>query len=124
MMPDFGDLKSISARTACRHWTEIPAEFGSLPECAFDVDGAFNPDNWNCHLMNQLREDAIESAVWAEDDHLAVLAYPGQTKFAVLYYYKSRGRTLGFWIFETERFRQGTQTDAEEYVKLRKSNDH
>jgi len=102
----------------CKHWAEIPKEFGSKPECAFNKDGSFNPDNWNCNLMNELRDAAQDVEVWAEDEHMAVLAFQGELKFGILGYYKHRGRTDRFWIWEVgKEIRNGTLADAEAWSK-------
>lgn len=94
----------------CRHgkkdWT------GQDPKCAFDEDGNFLKDNWNCILLDKLRNDANE--IWSEDNHCAILPYSGE--FIILSYYKHRGRTNGFWILSEDEIRQGTEKEAEEYL--------
>jgi len=102
----------------CEHWDKIPENFASAPECAFNEDGSFNPDNWNCFLMNKLREAVGEKEVWSEDQYMTILPFIDDLKFAILTYYKHRGRTEGFWVWEHGRgMREGTRADAEEWLK-------
>jgi len=113
-------LRNSSGPVLCKHWEKVPECFGSPPECAFNKDGSFNPDNWNCGLMDKLRDAAHENEVWSEDEHMAIIPYPNQLKFGILAYYKSRGRTDRFWIWEVgKEIREGIQADAEQFVKLR-----
>lgn len=32
----------------------VPKHYGSPRECAFDAEGKFTPDNWNCETINDL----------------------------------------------------------------------
>lgn len=78
---------------------------GSDPRCAFDADGEFLPDNWNCATMSALRSvPRIES--YCQDHTLGVIALPEfedpemieeiedpRPNFLVLHWYKRRGAT-------------------------------
>jgi hypothetical protein len=43
-----------------------PDDFASEPECAFKTE-VFDPSNWQCQTMNELREIAEEKASYASD---------------------------------------------------------
>ncbi|SET43303.1 hypothetical protein SAMN05216389_11158 [Oceanobacillus limi] len=79
---------------------------GSDPKCAFDSEGNFLSDNWNCGTMNELRFIANEiGTVNRDDNSCGTIGYvPVDNDFApddfdtfggyiVMMWYKDRGRT-------------------------------
>jgi len=111
----------------CRHGEQDWCD--SAPECAFTEDGRFTGDNWNCALMNALRELVSPSreepfpygaSFWDEDMNTGVIYVPdpdfegGELRGAlvVLEWYKSRGRTDSFRIVKDGKVRVGTEEDA------------
>lgn len=93
-----------------------PNNFGSDPKCAFDNDGLFQPNNWNCAGLDQLREDAHKVEVWNEDQHAVLLRYGSEGDFIVLSYYKHRGRTEGAWVVEKINIRPLEGSDVALYL--------
>jgi len=111
----------------CRHGKQDWQ--GSPPLCAFDENGNFQESNWNCFLMNALRDlvnpyrdDIFLNAecFWMDDIYRGIIYISGpesktgklQGAFAILKWYKSRGRTDGFWILKDDKLRKGTEEDA------------
>jgi hypothetical protein len=87
---------------------------GSDPKCAFDDNGVFNGDNWNCATMNKLRNIAEELETgWRDDNSCGSIGYvPMDNDYApddfntyggyiVMMWYKERGRT-GNAVFMTD----------------------
>lgn len=129
----------------CWHWDgkPEPTNFGSNVVCGFRK-GRFKTPNWNCYLMNELREASIDNAVWNEDQNLATFTYPtwllssphvakerkeiykrtyfkDLPEFGILSYYKSRGETMRFWVVNSAwEVREGTESDARLFVVLKK----
>jgi len=72
---------------------------GADPTCGFNADGSWNPDNWNCATMNELRNAVAVDAEWNDDQYCGRLALrEGDDRlpcgaFLILGWYKSRGRT-------------------------------
>uniref|UniRef100_A0A6M3X6K6 Uncharacterized protein n=1 Tax=viral metagenome TaxID=1070528 RepID=A0A6M3X6K6_9ZZZZ len=105
----------------CKHWKKIPSCCVGDLVCAFNLNGDFDSDNWNCYLMNQLRDIAEENKVWSDDQYCSIIPYGEGGRFAVLYWYKSRGKTEKFWIIGWDEnqhtmIRKGTEFDALEIV--------
>ena len=120
----------------CRHG-DLPENW-SEPECAFDEEGNFIDDNWNCLLMSKVRclcnqwdEHNPGFNLWHEDEYMGIIRIPCIVdladefvdsplagRFAILTWYKSRGATDGFWICDGDEMRLGTEDDANEIVKL------
>ena len=117
----------------CRHGKQDWC--GDPPECAFDENGNFTSDNWNCFLMNALRRLLDPMAVenfpygtyfWDEDENTGVIYIPdpdfegGELRGAlvILKWYKSRGRTDSFQIVKGDKVRNGTEKDALFIAKL------
>ncbi len=123
----------------CRHgekdWN------GGDPECAFDKEGKFREDNWNCFLMSKVRclmgqrwfgsrEDTMPGYFWWDEDQnygvLYIRSWINRKEidsylngaFVLLDWYKSRGRTESFRILQGDTIRQGTEEDAQEIVRL------
>jgi hypothetical protein len=96
----------------CKHWDKVPHNFASEPLCAFDEKGKFLKNNWNCQLMNRLRDYAEYDPIWNDDNNLGVLAIDNGD-YVILGWYKSRGRTDLFVIYNGSEFREGTEDDAE-----------
>lgn len=67
---------------------------GDDRRCAFDAEGRFVSDNWNCGSLDWFRTTAAEELFDVEDNdqHAATLPL-GDGLFVVLGWYKSRGRT-------------------------------
>lgn len=61
-------------------------------QCAFDGNGNFISDNWNCVALDPLREMAYEVEVHNEDQNAAIIRF-GVCTFLIIGYYKHRGRT-------------------------------
>lgn len=105
----------------CRHGGKIGENWADR-ECAFDEQGEFLKDNWNCALMNELRiEDEVDGKIYYEhmysdDQHCLVFPF-GNGKFALISFYKSRGKTEGFWVMEESTMRQGIESDVAEILK-------
>jgi hypothetical protein len=101
----------------CRHWKQIPKEFGSQPKCAFRKDGKFTANNWNCKKMNAIRDIVHEREIWSEDQHLAVYPIFSLGRFAILSYYKHRGQTERFWITDGYTFKEASEKIADLIIK-------
>lgn len=110
---------------------------GCDPVCAFDEDGKFRENNWNCHLMNKVRslmgqwvpdEDKAPGNYWWDDDQsYGILFVPSFVKeidsylqgtFILVDWYKSRGKTDSFRILQGDTIREGTEADAQELTKI------
>lgn len=104
----------------CKHWKKIPSNFASQPRCAFNADGSFNSDNWNCALMNKLRDLAEESEVWNEDEYASIIPIP-EYGWAILFWYKHRGKTDVFFVIEigTDKCRFGTEDDVKRILGMK-----
>jgi len=70
-------------------------------QCAFDnKENIFNTENWNCWTMDVLREKAMDSEIWNQDQYASLIPYEIQLddwsyiiSYLYLEWYKSRGRT-------------------------------
>jgi len=105
---------------------------GADANCAFGEDGFFKHDNWNCFLMNKVRslcsqwdDSGPGINMWHDDSYIGVIPIrddacesPLSGRFAVLTWYKSRGKTDGFWITDGYEMRVGHEGDAEEILRL------
>jgi hypothetical protein len=100
----------------CKHGTPSPGF--SEYQCAFDEQGKFIKDNWNCPLMNKLRiehdDNYVSYNVYSEDQHCLVIPFDG--KFAIIGFYKSRGKTEAFYILKDSDMREGTASDVAEIL--------
>lgn len=77
-----------------------PASFASARNCAFDGDGDFKHDNWNCATIEALLEFTI-NYIYGEDESMQVIPIDGGDHggFIVLTRYKRRGKTSsGVWV--------------------------
>lgn len=118
-----------TTKSPCRHGKQ---EWdGSPPTCAFRSDGKFNRGNWNCRLMSKLRALGDSTSwdgsrpeysprspgvrIWDDDNNISVI--PLKSAFAILSFYKDRGRTSGFWMIDDSAIREGTEKDANLVVK-------
>lgn len=79
---------------------------GSEISCAFDENGIFTTDNWNCITIGILRELVSKYGETKRDDNAAgsldVLWIPendGIDGYLIMSYYKSRGRIGQAYIF-------------------------
>lgn len=99
---------------------------GDPPRCAFPDAGqtsaviGFNPDNWNCALLNKLRQHAeLNDLVSYNDDRNACLlrtpvhVWPGSETHVLLSWYKSRGTIDGAWSVEGAQVKPLTYDVAE-----------
>ncbi len=116
----------------CRHGEQDWC--GSPPECAFTEDGRFTGDNWNCALMNALRELVSPyreepfpygECYWDNDYYMGIIyiptpedsldiyePHPLSNAIVILEWYKTRGRTNKFKIVKGYEVRDGTEEDA------------
>ena len=83
-----------------------PKHFGTPRQCAFDVDGRFTPDNWNCATIgylldlvdkkhNQSRQ--YQTDIQGEDESMRIVwgrghDYDHESGWVIFTYYKHRGR--------------------------------
>lgn len=84
----------------CRRCLERGQDWdGDPPRCAFDKDGNFTADNWNCATMNELRKTAEDRGcvVSSEGQNAALLPWDG--RFIALSWYKRRGATDAAYLF-------------------------
>lgn len=83
-----------------------PANFGSPRRCAFNPDGSFNKDNWNCATISALLnlEHCVEH--YGDDESMQVVTVPSPPDpdalvhfctdgWIILTRYKYRGETSG-----------------------------
>ncbi len=68
-----------------------PANYGSPRKCGFP-DGVFNPDNWSCATLLELRPEP-GSDRWQGTDDQNLYVIPTEGCFIVLGVYKLRGAT-------------------------------
>lgn len=79
---------------------------GADPRCAFDDNGIFNKDNWNCATMNKLRNISEELDKTTRDDNsCGSIGYVPMVHdyapddfdtfggYIVMMWYKERGKT-------------------------------
>ena len=112
----------------CKHWKKIPSYFGNIPRCGFTKSGQFTTDNWNCKLLNDLRDLAGEEMCgghFCDDQKLYVKALPDffadrKFDFVVISVYKFRGRTSGVWIISDDRIRWPTEDEVKKIIRLLK----
>ena len=140
MSNDSSGQTKILCRHGEKHWN------GSDPECAFDEEGKFREENWNCFLLNTVRSlmnqhffvDDVDTDCpygkcwWDEDSYQGVLYLPcgdnwwnderDELKGAVVLmtWYKSRGRTDTFQIVSRNTVREGTEKDAVAILEIMK----
>lgn len=79
---------SICTRCASR----VKDWIGDDPRCAFP-HGVFDEDNWNCATMCDLRELAQMHTRLNDEQRAVLIPIPDTGDFAVLGWYKRRGRT-------------------------------
>ncbi len=65
---------------------------GDDPKCAFRNAGYFDTENWNCATMTELRHLVDYGTSWSSDDQ-RVGVFGRDSRFLILGWYKSRGRT-------------------------------
>jgi hypothetical protein len=126
-------LTGILCRHGKQNWN------GSPPYCAFNLDGTFRDDNWNCFLINKLRrfcnqhEDNYSpyGTYWYDNDDCAGVIYvpfgdfigeerepnPLAGSIVILNWYKSRGCTDSFRIVQNMAVRNGTEKDVRILLK-------
>lgn len=84
---------------------------GSDTKCAFGHGLSFSRENWRCATMAVFRDACRESAVWNGDQSVGVVAIPesccDETRefhpaHLVLSWYKSRGRTDGAIVLDSD----------------------
>lgn len=89
---------------------------GDDPKCAFDDNGVFVSDNWNCATMNALRNIATKYYTWNEDEYCAPVPIREEGVFVVLSWYKNRGCTYGAWLVSEGKIETLTCTRAVECI--------
>jgi hypothetical protein len=105
----------------CRHGGKIGANWSDR-QCAFNEEGKFIKDNWNCALMNQLRvEDENHGEIqykhaYSDDQNCLIIPFDNG-KFAIISFYKRRGKTEGFFVMDESIIREGTESDISEILK-------
>ena len=69
-----------------------PTNFGSDRTCAFNADGSFTPDNWNCATLDALMErECFDER--RSDESIQIIWGDNFGGFIVLTRYKNRGCT-------------------------------
>lgn len=67
---------------------------GDNPICAYRYGNKFSVINWNCALLNKLRDATDEKGeIYRQDDENIGVLWLGNTKFLMLQWYKDRGKT-------------------------------
>jgi len=116
----------------CKHWKKYPKTSGK-PVCAFTSRGKFKSNNWNCYHINRLRELCRSTSVFFEtagkieptynDDQYSATIPFSNCRFALLFWYKGRGRTEAFFVAESLsdmvnwNIRTGTEQDVDTIMK-------
>jgi hypothetical protein len=84
-----------------------PVGAGSERRCAFDADGAFTPENWNCatieallHTQDEGGEFPVNLQFFAPDESMQIVPDSG---------------TFGGWII-LNRYKQRGETSSAAYV--------
>lgn len=103
---------------------------GGDPKCGF-LTGDFDPSNWNCATLNELREMCgedsflnLESSVFTDrvgDSSIGVLPGPDDS-FIVLSWYKRRGRTSRALYISDDEVHELTLAEAESALTLNAKN--
>jgi hypothetical protein len=64
----------------CRHGKQFWN--GSPPQCAFNTDGTFRSDNWNCFLLNKIgqlwkseHKNSWGTSLWDDDQNYGVFTF-------------------------------------------------
>ena len=87
---------------------------GDDPKCAFDENGNFLENNWNCATMNALRDMAEENKVTGYDfTYNMSIIHVEDVGFAILSWEKSKGKTEDF---VDEFYKRGTLRYAQELL--------
>lgn len=83
------------ARLKCRRCEADPRpkHFGSDRNCAFNADGTFTDDNWNCATIEALMVDCEE--FFGSDESIQIVKGEEHGGWIVLTRYKRRGKTSG-----------------------------
>ncbi len=99
-----------------------PRNFNSPRDCAFK-NGEFTASNWNCGTMTLIRTLAYDGlseqtvSFRSNDSSLGVVSF-GDGEYAVLTWYKDRGRTSQAYVmFDDDEPRPMTLADANEIIK-------
>lgn len=81
---------------------------GGAVTCAFDENGDFKIENWNCRTMTFLRDYCLEQYTNRDDadgGSIGVFTIPENdlvSGYLVLTYYKNRGRTEGAYVMYSD----------------------
>ena len=117
-------MRLICNRCKERYSAGRPANFASDPQCGFDEEGQFTPDNWQCETLGQLR-DAMASAanvVRSGETSVGVLPIDCDGRLVVLSWYKNRGATGQAVGMNEDEVSALTLTEAEECLaRLRRA---
>lgn len=79
-------MKCIYCREKEIDW----GEWNSKIKCAFE-SWIFSEDNWNCWMMDKLRDLAEENSIWSDDMNAWIVSK--EWEFIYLEWYKSRWTT-------------------------------
>lgn len=98
---------------------------GSDPKCAFE-NGVFNPDNWNCATIIELRKIAYDNNLFHtyEEESISTLPLDSTTDsglslkngFIVMNWYKDRGRTYNALYIHDSGYNVLTLQQAEDFL--------
>lgn len=98
-----------------------------LPKCAWRPPGPntdsittllhplFNPDNDDCAALSVIRGLAMESEVWSDEQHAAILPWDG--RFLVVSYWKHRAQTEGLWVMAESHMRVARYEDVVAFLQ-------
>jgi hypothetical protein len=122
---------------SCAHCRQDPQppHFGNARKCAFDDDGYFTPDNWNCATMAKLLEAAAPApradeavqdtvvALYGNDESMhVVMCSEEDGGWIVVTRYKMRGRTSSaVWVGDFYPSRLVTQALVERAIAYREA---
>jgi len=87
---------------------------------AFDANGVFTSDNWNCPIITRIlklyEKDNKDKTLYGEDQTCHVIHCYSEHAWVVLARYKSRGRTSNAFVFNEDGNRPLTKEVAENLI--------
>lgn len=106
----------------CRHGEKKWSGDDAL--CGFTLSGVFSKNNWNCGLLNDLRDwvgegDSDCVRAWKDDENIYVKAIPTELQigiFLVMTIYKSRGHVENVWVTDGMHMRQIREKEAKKIL--------
>lgn len=111
---------------ACKHYKKVPSWYGSSPKCGFYKTGKFNKNNWNCKLLNDLRNLVLKEdiCVWANDQNLSITTFKNGFWYKhncyshmLISIYKSRGNVSGIWFLSDGFMIKSTEEMIKKAIK-------